>query len=116
MNGAGNANLHQNINHKDRHTEWFFVYFGYSKKDAKAYIYVKWTDSEDSLTYEKVNHYFAPEFFVFVGRDKQFPGLNGQLGYVNFNVGTGSFRTGNNFGHSKDAFGYSAGLENIINK
>jgi hypothetical protein len=33
MNGAGSNNLPQNINHKNRHNEWFFVYLGYSKND-----------------------------------------------------------------------------------
>lgn len=32
MVGGGNTNHHQNINHKDRHLQWFYVYFGYSKK------------------------------------------------------------------------------------
>ena len=31
MNGGGNTNVWKNIAHKDRHTKWFFVYFGYSK-------------------------------------------------------------------------------------
>lgn len=51
MNGAGNANLVQNIVHKDRHTEWFFVYYGYTKTDRTAYAFVKWRESEDSLNY-----------------------------------------------------------------
>jgi len=107
MNGAGNANYYKNIAHKDRHTKWFFVYFGHSRKESLAYTYVKWSDSEDSLTYEKTNHYLVPEFYIFVGRDKHFPGLNGKLGFVNFNVGKGAFRKGNDFVDSKDAFGFS---------
>lgn len=70
MNGAGNANLYKNIAHKERHLEWFYVYYGYQKSSSKAYAYVKWTNSEDSLTYDNTNHYLAPEFFIFVGRDK----------------------------------------------
>lgn len=31
MNGGGNANLVKNIVHKNRHLEWFYVYFGYHK-------------------------------------------------------------------------------------
>jgi hypothetical protein len=87
MNGAGNANLYKNIAHKERHLEWFYVYYGYQKSSSKAYAYVKWTNSEDSLTYDNTNHYFAPEFFIFVGKDKQFPGHSGKLAYVNFNSG-----------------------------
>lgn len=45
MNGGGNANYFKNLAHKNRHTKWHFVYYGYSKKDSTAYAYVKWSDS-----------------------------------------------------------------------
>lgn len=60
MVGGGNNNYWKNIVHKNRIREWFFVYFGYSKTKAQANVYVKWSDSEDSLIYDKANHYFAP--------------------------------------------------------
>lgn len=116
MNGAGNANHVQNINHKDRHNQWFFIYYGYSKKDLNAYIFVKWTDSEDSLNYDKINHYLVPEFFVFVGKDKHFPGFNGKIGHANFNIGLGAFKKGSNYEHPADAFGYKIGLETLVQK
>ena len=50
----------------------------------------------------------APEFFVYVGRDKHTLGLNGQLGGINFNLGQGSFRKGDDFTHDEDIFGYNA--------
>ena len=34
MNGGGNSNYYKNIKHEDRHNQWFFVYFGYSKPTA----------------------------------------------------------------------------------
>lgn len=108
MNGAGNANFHKNIDHKGRHQKWFFVYFGYSKKERLANIYVKWQDSEDSTQYENIDHYFAPEFFVYYGRDKHFPGWNGQMGLVNFNSGEGAFRNGKDFKHPQNIFGLEA--------
>ena len=48
---------------------------------------MKWTDSDDTLTYENISHYFVDEFYIFVGKDKFYPGLNGKLAYVNFNIG-----------------------------
>lgn len=60
MNGAGNTNAFKNIAHKNKHIEWFFVYFGYDKELAAASAYVKWTNSEDSLKWDKTNHYLAP--------------------------------------------------------
>lgn len=53
------------------------MYYGYSKKEANAVIRVRWYDGDDHLNYEKINHYFTPEFFVYIGKDKHFPGFNG---------------------------------------
>lgn len=111
MNGAGNVNLYKNILHKGRHTEWFFVYFGYSKPQNTAYAYVKWRDSDDTLLYEKVNHYVASEFFVFSGRDKHFVGHSGSIAYLNFIIGQGAFLKGKDFVHPQDVFGLAAGSE-----
>lgn len=108
MNGAGNANHHKNINHNNRHFKWFFVYYGYSKKEKLANIQVKWSNSDDGMTYENINHYFTPEFFVYVGKDKHFPGHNGQLGQINFNLGAGAFTKGNDFKHDNNIFGLDA--------
>lgn len=60
------------------------------------------------MTYEGINHYFTPEFFVYVGKDKHFPGHNGQLGQINFNLGDGAFTKGNDFKHAKNIFGFDA--------
>lgn len=114
MNGGGDPNVVQNINHKDRHVKWFFVYFGYSKKDRAAYSYVKWTDNEDNLNFANINHYFAAKFHVFVGRDAHFPGFNGKLAYVNFNIGGGAFRKGNDFTRDDDAFGFAIGGKELF--
>lgn len=108
--------MFKNIVHKDRHLKWFFVYFGYSKDKQTAYVYVKWSDSEDSLTYDKVNHFYAAQFFTHVGRDSFFQGLSGKLGYVNFNLGKGAFKTGNDFNEAKDSFGFSVGVEKLVKK
>jgi hypothetical protein len=53
---------------------------------------------------------------LFVGKDPHFPGLNGKLNQVVFNMGTGSFKTGNDFTHPKDAFGFSTGLDKYTKK
>lgn len=87
MVGGGNTNFWKNIQHKGRHTEWFYVYYGYSKVARRAYAFVKWTDGEDSLNWDDINHYLAFNLYLFVGRDKHFPGHNGKIGYFNFNAG-----------------------------
>ena len=81
-----------------------------------AYVYVKWTDSEDSLNYVKANHYYAPKFYVTVGKDKFYPGFNGFISFVNFNVGKGSFRKGNDFTHDDDVFGFTVGAKKLFEK
>ena len=70
---------------------------------------MKWTKSEDSLNYPNINHYYAPKFYVYAGKDPHFPGLSGKIAFVNFNVGPGSFKKGSDFSHPKDIFGFSAG-------
>jgi len=114
MNGAGNVNLVQNVVHKNRINNWFFVYYGYSKTDKHAYVYVKFTDSEESLNYANTNHYFTPKFYVFVGKDAHFPGFSGKVAYVNFNVGKGSFKKGNDFTDDGDNFGFSLGAKELF--
>lgn len=37
----------------------------------------------------------TPSFYIFVGKDKFYPGLSGKLAYVYFNLGNGSFKTKN---------------------
>lgn len=106
MNGAGNTNLFKNLDHKNRHLKWFYVYFGYSKKARQANVYVKWQDGEDTINYDQIDHYFVPQFFVYAGRDKHFPGWNGQLGLVNFNLGEGAFTK--EFKNEKNIFGFDA--------
>lgn len=71
---------------------WFFVYFGYSKNSKEAYSYVRWTTGEDSLTFKNTNHYFASKYYVFTGKDPHFPGLSGQVAFVNFVTGEGASR------------------------
>jgi len=93
---------------------WFFVYFGYSKFIKLAYAYVKWKNNEDSLNFANINHYFAPKFYITVGKDKFYPGFNGFVAYVNFNSGRGSFRKGNDYTHADDFFGFSSGKDKLF--
>lgn len=46
-----------------------------------------------------MKHFLTPEFYVFVGRDKFFPGLSGKIGYLKFNLGDGAFLKEANFAH-----------------
>jgi hypothetical protein len=46
MNGAGTPNIPKNIEHKNRIFKWFYVYFGYSKKEQFAYAWTKWSTGD----------------------------------------------------------------------
>ncbi|KAM3142439.1 hypothetical protein pb186bvf_005341 [Paramecium bursaria] len=62
--GAVNPNLHQNINHNDRHLEWFLFILVIVMIKKNAYVQVKCTKSEDSPKF--VNNYFAPKHFIML--------------------------------------------------
>lgn len=117
MNGAGNTNYYKNIQHKNRHLEWFFVYFGYDKATNNAIAYVKWTNGEDSQKYDNVHHYLVPQFYIFIGRDKHFPGFSGKLGLVSFHMGPGAFEKDLKFKEkSGDAFNFNKAIDVIFKK
>lgn len=111
--GAGNANYFKSILHKDRHTKWFFAYFGYSKLAREAYAFVKWTQDHNFLVFSDVNHFYAPAFHVYIGKDKHFPGFNGKMAYVGFNIGRKAYLKEIDFTHPQDIFGFEKGLEKL---
>jgi len=114
MNGEGHPNLVNNIPHKNRINNWFFVYFGYSKNEKKGFVGVRFTTGIETLEYNNVNHYFASTFYIYVGKDMHFPGFNGKIGFVNFNIGDGAFKKMPDFKHPNDIFGLLKGEENIL--
>lgn len=116
MNGAGNNNMPQNIQHRNRHIEWFYVYFGYSKNDKHGNAYVKWGKSEDTLEFKNINHYFTSTFYVFAGKDNHYPGFNGKVAYTSFNAGEGAYRRGTDFAHPSDIFRMDKGTSNLFPK
>lgn len=68
------------------------------------------------MSYEKVNHYWATQFYVFFGRDEHFPGFNGKVGEANFNLGKGAFRKPSDYTHPKDIFGFQSGTDKFVKK
>jgi hypothetical protein len=45
-----------------------------------------------------------------------FPGLNGKVAYVNFNLGDGTFKKTPDFKHPDDIFGLTKGEINVLKK
>ena len=46
MNGGVQTNLPKTAPHKDRHFDWFFIYFGYSKSKSIAYGFIKFNNGD----------------------------------------------------------------------
>lgn len=93
LNGAGNANVIVNINHGQMHSQWHFMYFGYSKALKKAYIYIKWIAGESENTNPDINHYLLNQHYFILGRD--IFGHNwysGMYAHVTLTYGNGAYQ------------------------
>ncbi|CAD8155329.1 unnamed protein product [Paramecium pentaurelia] len=87
LEGGGNPNVVQNIQHQNRHTEWFFISFGYSRPQKKAVASIQWKESTDKKEYNNIRHFHVPKFFIYVGKDKMYPGFNGKIALASFIIG-----------------------------
>ena len=58
-NGAGLANVIYNVNHKNRHLAWHFIYYGYSRTERKIRGYVKFRTDAEEFVIESINHFLA---------------------------------------------------------
>lgn len=58
-----------------------------------------------------MNHYLAPKFYAYIGKDFTSPNnYNGKIGYFSVNLGAGAFKDGRDFGHKDDVFGITIGI------
>jgi hypothetical protein len=114
LNGAGNANYYQNIAHKNRHNEWHFIYFAYSRKLRKSKVFVQFKGSKANLNYN-TNHYVPEKFYLWLGRDQHgYPHYSGSIGYVRVIFGKGAFDDDNDFHEEGDPFAYDLGWNNLL--
>ena len=51
-----------------------------------------------------MNHFTVPKFYVYVGKDKHFPGFSGFVALSAFNLGEGAFKQSNDFKAPGDPF------------
>lgn len=58
----------------------------------------------------------AEKFYFLLGRDVRYPNFSGKIGYLNINLGKGSFRLGDDFTHKNDIFGYGEGEDKLLPK
>lgn len=49
---------------------------GYVREGRKAYGYVKFPDRAKGIPFTNINHYYAPQFYLYLGRDWVYKGIN----------------------------------------
>lgn len=77
-------------------------------------MYVRWSEKEDSVfTFNNVNHYYAPVFWVYVGKDKKYPPFSGSVADFRVNIGQDTFRSAKDFTEPNDIFALDSGIKRI---
>lgn len=113
MAGQGDANIMSNLEHKGANKAWHLVYFGYSRPQRKAYLYLTFPSTTMNVEYKNINHYLAVKLFLTL-RDQRYTNFIGQYALVNANIGPGAY-TGN-LTHSKDVFNFDVGVQAFYSK
>lgn len=95
------------------HYTWTYFYFGYSRTERKAHVYVKFVTREHHLDFNNVLNFVPTIMYVQMSKDKWHGGYNGMLKYWYLNGGKGSYRE-KDYGEGESdelTFGYAAGLD-----
>jgi hypothetical protein len=115
LNGGGNVNYVKNIGHKNRIVAWHFIYYGYSRSQSKARVYVKFLNDDEELNYANTHHYLPEKFLLYVGRDMHgYQHYSGRIGYFRVVLGKGAFNSGKKFDDEEDPWGYVIGFNKLV--
>lgn len=84
MQGNGNSNVHQVVDHNELIGSWYFVYFAYSKKEKSAVgvVYFSKNKQRSEVLLQDVNHYVSKQLLVWIGKDKFYDGFHGLISNV----------------------------------
>lgn len=74
---------------------WFFIYFGYSFEEKRAFGYVKFQDRTETVSFNDHRHFVPKYFRVFLAKDPWHKAFNGQMRGFKFCAGTSCFRDSN---------------------
>jgi hypothetical protein len=110
MNGAGDANINQNMVHQGYNQDWHFVYFGYSKAEQRAFAWISWRNGVQKLDFPKARHYWSEKFY-FLLKDARYQFYSGQVALVNVILGKGAFRVAEDYGGDPDIFNFKSGSD-----
>ncbi|CAD8054740.1 unnamed protein product [Paramecium sonneborni] len=94
-NGKSKVNDCKMVKYGNKLTEWFYVYFGYSRHLNKAYGYMEFTHEMAQMEFKDVRHYYAGKIYFYLGQDKFYPPFNGKVQGFMLNFFDGSYRTSN---------------------
>ncbi|CAD8132484.1 unnamed protein product [Paramecium pentaurelia] len=92
-NGKQKVNDCKMVKYGNKLTEWFYVYFGYSRHLNKAYGYMEFTHEMAQMEFKDVRHYYASKIYFYLGQDKFYPPFNGKVQGFMLNFFDGSYRT-----------------------
>ncbi|CAD8138988.1 unnamed protein product [Paramecium pentaurelia] len=92
-NGKSKVNDCKMVKYGNKLTEWFYVYFGYSRHLNKAYGYMEFTHEMAQMEFKDVRHYYASKIYFYLGQDKFYPPFNGKVQGFMLNFFDGSYRT-----------------------
>lgn len=94
--GCDSFNTLQNVDYGGDLTKWWFIYFGYSYKLRKITAYIRFeTDNrEKEISIADVTHMIPDSLMFIQGKDKYYPGFNGNFKDFKVAYGPGAFVEG----------------------
>lgn len=90
MNAQGDKHIAKTEGHEGKNRYWFYLYLGYTRVGRKAHGYMMTKDRGASVFFEGVNHFLAPQFYLYLGRDFAYNGA-GFVAFVRVNLGKGAY-------------------------
>ena len=71
LQGAGESNVVQNVQHQNLINVWHFVYFGYSRVNSRAFLFIYFKNGPQSFEIVNLNHYLVERLY-FLLRDARY--------------------------------------------
>ncbi|CAK59383.1 unnamed protein product (macronuclear) [Paramecium tetraurelia] len=86
LNGNGEPNIVQIIPQDQQETKWHFIFFSYNRVTRIAEGYIKFQNKQESIHFDKINHFLVPQFYLNVGQDRFYKSWNGYIGKFTMNL------------------------------
>lgn len=91
LNGEGNANVHQNVPHKNHINGWHHVYFAYSRNERRAIAFVQFPSGKAEISFKNINHYLTNKFYFAIAKDQFYKSYIGRISDVELSLCHGAF-------------------------